>query len=132
MIRVFTRYLGVQVIAYGIDMGMFLLAASWLGATPVIANVIAKLAAGAFAFVMHRQLTFKAHRHGGGGGQLLRYALLLAINVPVASALLVLLLPWLEPAVLAKFVADVICVLGTFLLSRRVVFAVPEGDGNSR
>lgn len=124
MIRVFSRYVGVQVLAYGIDMGGFLLLV-WLGLGPVWANVPAKIAAGAFAFLAHRHLTFAVHGRGGAGGQALRYALLLALNVPLASAVLALLLPWIAPPAAAKFVADVICVLLTFLASRHFVFRPP-------
>ena len=127
MIRVFSRYVGVQVLAYGIDMGSFLLFVA-LGMGPVLANVPAKLAAGTFAFLAHRRVTFGVHGRGGAGSQLLRYALLLALNVPLSSGLLALLLPWIGPAALAKFIADAICVLLTFFASRHFVFRAPPPE----
>lgn len=128
MIRVFSRYVGVQVLAYAIDMGGFLLLVA-LGLGPVWANVPAKLAAGTFAFLAHRHVTFAVGDRAGAGGQALRYALLLALNVPLSSGVLALLLPWLAPAAAAKFVADAICVLLTFLASRHFVFRAAGGQG---
>lgn len=121
MIRTFGRYLGVQVIAYGIDMGGFLLLNALLG--PLSANVLSKITAGIFAFVAHRRVTFKVHGHSDGRTQLLKYALLLALNIPVSSGLLALLLPWLAPPnALAKLVSDAACIGLTFVLSRYLVF----------
>lgn len=121
LLGTFGRYVGVQLLAYAIDMGVFLLA-SHAGAGPIPANIAAKLAAGLFAFVVHRRMTFGVHGQPGVAGQALRYGLLLALNVPLASGVLALLLPWIAPAALAKFVADVICVGLTFVLSRQLVF----------
>jgi putative flippase GtrA len=128
MLRQFTRYVGVQLVAYAIDMGVFL--ALGLALTPLWANVGGKLAAGGFAFVVHRRLTFAGHVHGPPGPQLLRYALLLAANVPLSSLLLWLLMPLVQPVVLAKIGADVASVALTFVLSRQLVFraARPSGD----
>jgi putative flippase GtrA len=120
MIRMFSRYLGVQVVAYGLDMGSFLLLSIMLG--PLTSNVLSKIVAGIFAFIAHRRITFKVHGHGDGRTQLLKYALLLAVNIPLSSGLLALLLPWIAPAALAKFAGDVACVGFTFVLSRYVVF----------
>jgi putative flippase GtrA len=122
MLRQFSRYLAVQVFAYGIDMGTFVLLTQALSVGPLWANVVAKIAAGAFAFVVHRRVTFQTHGQPGTMGQLGKYALLLAANVPLSSGVLWLLLPLLHPPVLAKFVADAGCVLLTFLLSRYLVF----------
>jgi len=126
VIRVFSRYVGVQLLAYVIDMGSFLLGVA-LGLGPVWANVPAKLLAGAFAFVAHRRVTFRVHGQAGAGSQLLRYGLLLALNVPLSSGLLALLLPWIGPPALAKLVADVICVALTFVASRYLVFRAAPG-----
>ena len=121
MMRTFSRYVGVQVIAYGIDMGGFLLLNTLLG--PLSANVLSKIVAGIFAFVAHRRVTFRVHGLSDGRTQLLKYALLLALNIPVSSGLLALLLPWLAPPdALAKLVSDIACVGLTFILSRHLVF----------
>jgi putative flippase GtrA len=131
VIAVFSRYVAVQIVAYGIDMGVFLLLASGLALHPLAANVVAKLLAGAFAFVVHRRLTFAVHGKGGGRAQLVKYAALLALNIPAASVVLALLLPWVQPAAAAKFLADVLCVAVTFLASRYLVFRVPEPGSRS-
>lgn len=120
MIGMFSRYLGVQIIAYGVDVGCFLLLCILIN--PVPANVLSKVAAGSFAFFAHRRVTFKVHGHSDGRSQLLKYAALLTLNIPVSSGLLALFLPRLPFAVLAKVVSDTICVGMTFVLSRYVVF----------
>ena len=42
----FVRYLVIQVLAYGLDMGGFVLLFSHFGVDPLLANVICKLLAG--------------------------------------------------------------------------------------
>lgn len=125
---VFSRYVGVQVVAYAIDLGTFVAASSWLGIDPLSSNVAAKICAGIVAFLAHRSFTFRVAGRGGGRRQLVRYAALLALNVPIASAILALLMPWITPPALAKVVADVICVAITFWLSRHAVFTVPSNE----
>lgn len=129
MVRTFMRYLVVQVLAYGVDMGTFLLASTVFAWRPVAANVLAKILAGAFAFLAHRRITFETHGDGAARSQLLRYVALLALNVPLASGILALLLPLIGSPVVAKVVADCICVGITFLLSRSLVFTAPGKDG---
>ena len=68
----FSRYVGVQIVAYAIDMGIFLLLSIEWAVQPITANVIAKMAAGAFALVVHRRVTFTVHGCGGSGGQLFK------------------------------------------------------------
>lgn len=120
MIRSFARYVGVQVVAYAIDISGFLLFSIFIG--PVAANVLSKIGAGIFAFTVHRRVTFKVYGHSDGRIQLVKYALLLSLNVPVSSGLLMLLLKWLSPPVVAKILSDVFCVWLTFLASRYIVF----------
>lgn len=118
----FVRYLLVQVIAYGLDMGGFLLLFAFLGADPLVANVVGKLMAGLFAFVAHRSFTFGVADAGTAGHQAVRYFTLLALNIPLSSLVLSAML-WVIPmAVIAKFVADVICVIFTYWLSKRFIF----------
>ena len=118
----FVRYLLVQVLAYGLDMGVFILLFSQFGIQPLVANVIGKVFAGLFAFVAHRCFTFGVVCVGGAGLQAVRYFTLLALNIPL-SALVLNSMLWVIPiAVLAKFVTDVSCVLITYWLSKRFVF----------
>lgn len=128
MLAVFSRYVLVQVFAYALDMGTFLLGSSLLGWHPLAANVVAKAIAGAFAFAAHRHMTFGVNGMGGGRHQFIKYVLLLLLNIPLSSGALALLLLWIEPEVLAKFVSDVICVGITFFLSRHFVFTTPQPD----
>ena len=118
----FVRYVAIQLLAYGIDMGLFLVVLKSDLFGPIVANVIAKLAAGFFAFVVHRNFTFYVKGRSGIKGQAVRYFLLLALNVPVASLVFALLLVWIPEPVVAKFIADIVCVALTYGLSKRFIF----------
>lgn len=118
----FLRYLLIQVFAYGIDMGTFLLLLHFDLSGPIIANIAAKLAAGCFAFVAHRRYTFNVMGSGLVGRQALRYFIVLAANVPVASAILVFFLIWVPLPVVAKFLSDIVIVSLSYILSKKFIF----------
>jgi putative flippase GtrA len=117
----FAKYSSIQLAAYLIDMGVFLLAVGWSPAGPLVANLFAKVAAGIFAFFLHRQFTFemsdvapRAHAY--------KYFLLLSLNIPIASGALALFLLLLPHVVLSKVLADIACVILTYGLSKHFVF----------
>lgn len=118
----FVRYVAVQLVAYAIDLGVFVLLFHAGVTGPIAANVVAKLAAGAFAFQAHRGYTFRVQGRTRIGREAMKYALLLALNVPLASALLALLMLVVPSATVAKIAADVICVGLTFMLTKHGVF----------
>lgn len=129
----FARYVAVQLVAYAIDLGVFLLLLHGAATGAVAANVAAKVAAGAFAFVAHRMFTFGVRGRDHIPGQMLRYAILLALNVPLATLLLVAFSWLVSNLVIAKILADVACVGLTFLLVRHGVFgaALANPDGTA-
>lgn len=118
----FVRYVFIQVLAYSIDMGAFLIVLSVGVVGPILANVISKFAAGLFAFVAHRRFTFRATNGESVKEQAVKYFVLLTLNIPLASAILALLLMWLPGAVLAKLIADMICIGLTYFLSKYFIF----------
>lgn len=117
----FFRYGAIQLVAYGLDMGIFLLLVALFADQPVLANVAGKVVAGTFAFFSHRHFTFLSTRVGSKA-QALRYFSLLAINIPLASVLLSAGLYLIDNPVPVKFVSDVICVALTYWISKRFVF----------
>jgi putative flippase GtrA len=125
----FVRYGLVQVIAYAIDMGGFLLVLGSGLSGPVVANMAAKLAAGLFAFAAHRRFTFGTGERANTFIQGLRYFALLALNIPLSSGLLALLLLWIPQAPVAKFISDVVIVAATYWVSKLVVFAPAKTQG---
>lgn len=127
----FVRYVAIQLIAYGIDMGVFLAAfySGILGA--LMSNVAGKIAAGTFAFLSHQRFTFRVADHQRDGKQAVRYFFLLGINVPISSAFLSALLLLIDWPAAAKFLSDVICVLLSFWLSKKWVFPSKESKGKS-
>ena len=126
----FVRYVAIQLLAYGVDMGLFLLVLHFGFLGPVAANVIAKLAAGFFAFAAHRHFTFAVAGDGLIKRQGIRYLLLLAANVPVASALLAVILIWIPVPAIAKFLSDIIGVLLTYFLSKHFIFNTNAGPSD--
>jgi putative flippase GtrA len=130
----FLRYLLIQVFAYGIDMGTFLFLLHFDLAGPIIANIGSKLAAGSFAFVAHRRYTFNVAESGFAGRQAVRYFSVLAMNVPVASAMLVFILIWIPLPVVAKFLSDIVMVALSYVLSKKFIFnmqANPSSNSSS-
>ncbi len=118
----FLRYLSIQVLAYVIDMGVFLLLVQLNSVEPVIGNIFSKLIAGCFAFLAHRLYTFNVASLGFVRKQAVRYFFVLALNVPVASALFVLIHMWVTLPVMAKFLSDVLMVVLSYVLSKRFIF----------
>jgi putative flippase GtrA len=119
---IFLRYVAIQLLAYGIDMGTFLLMLHVDLAGPIVANIIAKLAAGIFAFFAHRHFTFEAAAPELVKTQAIRYFILLAVNVPVSSGILAAIMLWLPVPAIAKFLADILCVGLSYGLSKYFIF----------
>jgi putative flippase GtrA len=122
----FAKYLTVQVLAYTLDLGMFLLLTRWAGAGPIVANVFSKSVAGAFAFFVHRHVTFDTAREHRDVGQAARYVSLLILNIPLAATILKLVLFLVHRDLIAKVVSDVIGVFLTYWISKAWVFSPPR------
>lgn len=118
----FIRYLIIQVIAYGVDMGVFLVFVYLGGLGPVISNAIGKIAAGIFAFLSHRSFTFRMDKSAHDSKQKYRYFLLLGLNVPVSSFVLAAVLLVIDYPVVAKIISDVVIVAFSYWISKTWVF----------
>ena len=97
----FIRYVLVQLIAYCIDLGGFLLLLKAEFEGPIICNVFAKVSAGVFSFVLHRSFTFREEKKLAINHQVIRYFLLLALNIPFSSALFAIALLIISESVIA-------------------------------
>ena len=105
-------------------MGAFLLALHIGLLTPVISNVISKIAAGIFAFILHRSFTFKSEEDSSKLNQAIRYFSLLLINIPLSSVILSFFLIWLADfPEIAKVISDVIYVAINYFLAKYFIFA---------
>jgi putative flippase GtrA len=118
----FARYLLVQAASYVLDLGTFLALHELAAIDPVLANACGKVVAGCLAFAAHRAFTFRIRDAADTYWQATRYFSLLAVNTPLSSGVLALLLHVIPAPVLAKFVSDVICVALTFALTQSFVF----------
>ena len=117
----FLRYVAVQVLAYGVDMGGFLYLQT-LGLSALTANGLGKVAAGIFAFLVHKGFTFRTPQSESTGKQAIKYAALLALNIPLSSLVLSVMMTFVPHVSGAKFASDVLCVLITYSLTRLFVF----------
>ncbi len=118
----FVRYVAIQVLAYVIDMGVFLVILRSEVFMPLVANILGKVAAGVFAFVAHRVFTFRVAEKASKKHQAIRYFALLGLNIPLSSAVLYLMLVYIANPVVAKFISDVVCLVLTYSLSKHFVF----------
>lgn len=118
----FVRYLMVQLVGYGLDMGSFILLISYFAVDPIPANIVGRLLSGVFAFFIHRRFTFSEADRDRKVQQAVRYFTLMVVNLPISSLILSATL-WLIPmATAAKFVADVMGIFLTYWLTKRFVF----------
>lgn len=118
----FVRYLIVQLLAYAVDMGGFLIAIKYGFQEPVSANLLGKVGAAVFAFALHRTVTFQVGGSPDGKSQALRYSLLFVLASFLSSLILLAVQTILPFPPLAKFVSDVLCVLLTYQASKSFVF----------
>lgn len=119
----FTRYLVVQFLAYGLDMGGFLLMFEILDVGPIYANIFGKVIAGIFAFLAHKNFTFGFKDKENRLEQVAKYFMLLGLNIPLSSVLLILAHVIGSPMVLGKIIADTICIFLNFWISKKYIFS---------
>lgn len=119
----FIRYVAIQLVAYAIDMGLFLffLYAGFFG--PITSNILCKIIAGTFAFTAHQRFTFRLNEENRNNNQTFRYFILLAANVPISATFLSFNLIFIDWPALAKLIADIASVLITFWISKHWVFS---------
>lgn len=118
----FIRYIAIGAATYGLDIGLFLLLIKINIISPIVANIVSKLAAGIFGFIAHRSFTFRIKTEQHKIQHALRYFSLLAINIPLFSAIFAATLIWITDPKTAKVASDIICVILSYLQSRYFVF----------
>jgi putative flippase GtrA len=118
------RYLAVGSVVYAIDVGLFSAIVISLDRRYYLAaNVVAKIAAAAVGFLLHRHFTFARRQRQRWHGQLMLYGLLFVLNLGLSSVLLFLsvALLRLEP-VASKIAADLVVFFASFVINRQIVF----------
>ena len=118
----FIRYVTIQLLAYVLNMGGFLLILKVGIFGPVIANIIGLSASGIFAFIVHRNFTFCSNEPEDKNRQAIRYFVGLALYIPFSIGVLSFLLIWIKEPGIAKFLADVIGVGISYLISKKLIF----------
>lgn len=122
-LRRLTIYGSISAIAYGIDMGAFLLLINVADIGLVTSNVLGKMLSAVFSFSAHRRFTFPQVDKSKRLDQMMKYSLLVGLNIPIATAILALLNQWISPPALAKFIADLLCVVLSYLQTKYLVFS---------
>lgn len=128
MIKKFLRYNLVQISAYVLDIGTFLVLIFLLPSQLVFSNISGKIVAGIYAFYFHKHFTFKSTGKGRVRGELFRFTVLLGLNSLLSTLLLLVLAPYFVEGV-AKVIADIICVGLSFFLANKLVFKAVSNDG---
>ncbi|MFY1866534.1 GtrA family protein [Achromobacter xylosoxidans] len=118
----FARYLSVQVAAYAIDMGGFILLSRYLLVPVLVANIISKFCSGIFSFAVNRAFTFGLQGADRAWRQAVVYFSLMALTLPMSSLVLHGVLQIVTWPVAAKFISDAICLVINYWLTKRVVF----------
>ena len=126
MFKKILRYNLVQVSAYVFDIAIFMGVVFLLPERLALANFCGKAFAGIYAFIFHKYFTFQSVGDGGGKGEALRFALLLIFNSVLSTYLLLLFTPYIKDTFFSKVLADVVCVVMSFLLANKLVFNAPE------
>ncbi len=116
-------YVVIMGAGYAIDMGLFLVLLNLIGMELVLANISSKGVSAVFSFFAHRAYTFPQADRNAKARQITMYALVVAVNIPLATAILALLVKWIEQPALAKFIADLLCVGISYLQTRYLVFS---------
>jgi putative flippase GtrA len=128
---IFFKYIFVQIAAYILDIGIFLIILNFDAFGPVGANIFSKICAGCFAFFVQRRFTFNIEKPDLVSKQAIRYFLVLLINIPIASIILAFIYFWLPFSTFAKIISDVICVGFSYLLSKKFIYAEAVSTKNS-
>jgi putative flippase GtrA len=124
------KYSVIQVIAYLMDYGIFIVLTFLFSAPPLPSNVAGKIISGIFSYFSHRHFTFSREEKSNVWAEAVRYFSVLGLNVPLSSGLLAVFSQFL-PLLVAKFIADVLCVALSFKLTQSVVFR-QKPAGNSQ
>jgi putative flippase GtrA len=111
----------VTFLAYALDMGTFLLLSHILGGQYIFANICSKLISAVFGYFLHRHFTFRS-TEATGSKQAIGYFSLVAVNIPINTGLFSVLLTLVAPSALAKFIADVACLLMNYWISKVAIF----------
>ncbi len=118
----FTKYLAIQLLAYVIDMFFFTVSVNMLFINPITSNICGKIAAGIFAFFLHRIFTFNIKTKKIVYQQAILYFSFLFLNIPLSSLIFIFNLSWIPNRFLAKFISDVVLFGLSYFLSKFLVF----------
>lgn len=126
MIRQFMKYNLIQLAAYALDYGAFIALLYVADLNPVKANIGGKIAAGAFAFTLHKYWTFGARSHSRIAKEIITYVALLLLNMLLSNLLLYAFMSLGLRAEFAKIPADMICMVVNFFLTKYVTFRIAK------
>lgn len=118
----FFRYIFVQALTYGVDFGVFVFLLRYTGIGPITSNILSRISAGLVAFFIHRNFTFLASETNSIRRQAVWYSTLLLFNLPLSALVLAFFLLIGLSDVGAKVMADIVCLIVNFAISKFFVF----------
>lgn len=103
---IFLRYGLVAGVAYGIDLGGFILLLSY-GLSPLTSNIIIKLVAAIFGFFSHRYFTYSIKNFNEIKKEAIRYFSLAIFYTPTSSIFLYGIMQIVKNPIYAKAISDI-------------------------
>ena len=116
------KYTAIQLLAYLVDMFFYIGLINVFFMNPIISNVFGKIAAGIFAFYLHRIFTFNVKTKKFFYQQVILYFFILFLNIPLSSLILIFNLTWIPSSVFAKFISDIILFGLSYFFSKSFIF----------
>ena len=125
MLIKFIRYNLVQIAAYALELLVFLLMMkAWNHI--ISSNVVAKIMAAIFAFILHKHFTFNKSKTKKFFKEAFKYFAILPINILLGTFILVIISDLLTQQWLSKILSDIFGVGVSFLLVHYIVFKDPK------
>ncbi|WP_428802762.1 GtrA family protein [Vibrio kyushuensis] len=118
-------YVFFQGLVYVLELSLFVFMTQVLALNVIESNAFCKVVASVTSFYMHKYCTFKQSQMTGGntGSQAVKYFSIVIINTVITSLMLWFLYDVMGLfALFSKFISDVIVILISFYLTKKIVF----------
>lgn len=122
MIRKATSFALIGLLNTGVDAGVFVLALQNLGASLIVANVLAWAVAVSFSYVLNARMTFSAETAGVLSGRDYLRFVASGIGGLVANTTTLVLVAEVAPVWMAKLAAILVSFVVNFTLAHLLVF----------
>lgn len=115
-------YVVVQLFVFLLDVVVFYAIATTFNQGIIVSNTLSRVVSGSLTFVLHRYLTFPDSQGSNLYKSAGKFFLLLALNVPITSGLIMLFEIAAGSLVTAKIAGDGVYFVFSFLVSKFLIF----------